>query len=187
MEGLGVPLCCRHPEISSLQEALHFYCTLGPVNYVARAIPRPSQKLQQQDSCSYAPAGVGRYTCYSRVTKAGFCPGRDQHSTPFPFLLSVGLPQHSVSSCHSFLVQSFFKATAWQRDRGGSSSVSYPIPFFPPRSLFPFLPWPPLFLIWTPGWGLGLEHRFHSSETFPTPSKPPLSVDTLAPASCAIC
>lgn len=140
MEGLGVPLCCRHPEIFNLQKALHFYCTLGPVNYVARAIPRPSQKLQQQDSCSYAPTGVGRYTCYSRVTKTGFCPGWDQHGSPFPFLLSAGLPKHSVSSRHSFLVQSFFKATTWQRDREGSSSVSYPIPFFPPPPSFPSSP-----------------------------------------------
>lgn len=37
MEGLGVLFCCRHPEI---------------VPYVAHAIPRPSQKLQQQDGCS---------------------------------------------------------------------------------------------------------------------------------------
>lgn len=52
MEGLGVLFCCHHPEILNLQGALHFYFTLGLVNYVARAIPSPSQKLQQQDSCS---------------------------------------------------------------------------------------------------------------------------------------
>lgn len=52
MEGLGALFCCHHPEILSLEGALHFYFTLGLVNYAARASPRPSQKLQQQDSCS---------------------------------------------------------------------------------------------------------------------------------------
>lgn len=79
--GLGAPLCCCHPESLNWQGALHFCFAQGPVNYVARVIPRPSQKLQQQGGYSYAPTGVGSGTCYSGVTKTGFCPGPDLSSS----------------------------------------------------------------------------------------------------------
>lgn len=141
MEGLGVLFCCHQPEILNLLGALHFYLILGLVNYVARAIPRPRQKLQQQDSCSCAPTGVGRHTCYSRVTFQDWLLswlGTAEH--PFPLPPLSGLPRHSVPSCHSFLAHSSVKATAWQRDRGGSSSVSYRIPFLPPPPSLPSFP-----------------------------------------------
>lgn len=143
--------------------------------------PGPARSCRSRNSSSYAPTGVGRHTCYSRVTYQDWLLswlGPAQHPFPFPSLCWP--PKAFCLFLSQLPCPVFLQGTAWQRDRGGSSSVSYPSPFLAPCSLFPFLPWPPLFLIWTPGWGLGLEHLFHPSETSPSLSKP--SVDTLAPA-----
>lgn len=97
--------------------------------------------------------------------------GTSEHPFPFPPLC------WPPKACCTFSAQSSVKAPAWQRDRGGSGSVSYRSPFLPPQPLsFPSLassfPHPDLRL------GPGLELLFHFSEIFPPLPKPWLSVGT---------
>lgn len=150
------------------------------MNYVGCAIPRPSQKLQQLHSCSHAPTGVGRLTCYSGVTyQDGSCPGQDQHSILLAPLLSTPLSKPFRFSLLQLPAWSSFRAIAWQGNKGGDSSVPDLNPsFLSPSSLSS------AGLTWALGWGLGLGVPLRSSSLL---SAWVIDEGTLAPASCAVC
>lgn len=157
------------------------FCMGRLVNSVGCLLPRPSQDLQQPQSCSHAPADVGGLTCYSSVTSQdGLLSwrGTAQHPSPSP----PRTPLHSVP-----LVAASCLVTCMAGGQGWGQQCALPDSLIP-VSLFSFLHRPPSFLY------LGSRLGSRLGRASPLPQRPSsllwaweINECALAPASCAVC